>query len=143
MWGSWGIAKCIILLGTRCRWVVNFMPWLFYALGKSLCYPLNRRMGDPKRVCMVWRREKSSTRVRNWSMIPSLSSMYLIHYTNWATPALLCIFCLLCHPSYRLMFYVCLDTYFKGRIWKSEDRNNFPYIAHPFLSIFFFSKRRI
>jgi hypothetical protein len=105
MWGSRGIGQCVIHLGSKCRWVVNFMLWLLYAIGNSLCYPLNRRMGDPKEiVSMLWRRERSSTHVRNGTMFPPLSSMYLIHYMNWATPALLHIFCLVCHPSYRFMF---------------------------------------
>jgi hypothetical protein len=35
-------------LGTRCRWVVNFTPLPLYPQGKSLLYPLDRRLGGPQ-----------------------------------------------------------------------------------------------
>ena len=59
MWGSRGIAQCIIHLGSRCRWVVNSMPWLLYAIGKSLCYPFSRRMGEPRRYSGCFGEEKN------------------------------------------------------------------------------------
>jgi hypothetical protein len=47
-WGSGGIAPCIFDLGTRCRWVVSFMPQLLYPQGKSPWYPLDRKLGEPQ-----------------------------------------------------------------------------------------------
>jgi hypothetical protein len=44
-WGSGGIAPRIPDLSTRCRWVVSFTPWPLYPQGKSLWYPLERRLG--------------------------------------------------------------------------------------------------
>jgi hypothetical protein len=45
--GSGGIAPCILDLGIRWKWVVSFMPQLLYPpQGKSLWYPLDRRLGN-------------------------------------------------------------------------------------------------
>jgi len=38
--GSGVIAPLILHLSTRWRWVVSFMPWLFYPYRKTLYYPL-------------------------------------------------------------------------------------------------------
>jgi hypothetical protein len=46
--GCGGIAPCILDFGTRWRWVVRFMPWLFYPQGKSSWYPFDRRLGGPQ-----------------------------------------------------------------------------------------------
>jgi hypothetical protein len=46
-WESGGIAPCIDL-GTRWRWVVNFMPRQLYPQGKSPWYPLDIRLGGPQ-----------------------------------------------------------------------------------------------
>jgi hypothetical protein len=43
-WGG-GTALHMLDLGTTRRWVVNFMPWLFYSRGNSPQYQLDRRMG--------------------------------------------------------------------------------------------------
>jgi hypothetical protein len=47
-WGSGDIAPLILVLGTRCRWVVSFTPWPLYPQGKSPWYPLDRRLGGPQ-----------------------------------------------------------------------------------------------
>jgi len=47
-WGSGGIAALILDLSTRWRCVVSFMPWPLYSKGKSLWYPLDRRLGGPQ-----------------------------------------------------------------------------------------------
>jgi len=38
-WGNGGITQCILNLGTRQRWVVNFIHWLLYPWGRSPWYP--------------------------------------------------------------------------------------------------------
>jgi len=43
-WWSGGIAPRILHLGTRWRWIVNFTPRPLYPVGKSPCYPLDRRL---------------------------------------------------------------------------------------------------
>jgi hypothetical protein len=48
-WGSGGIIPRIPYLGTRWRWVVSFMLRLLYPRGKSPLYPLDRRLGGPRR----------------------------------------------------------------------------------------------
>jgi len=55
-WGSKGIAPLIPDHCTRCRWVVNYMPWPLYSVKESL-YQLNRRAGwAPKPVwTFLWR----------------------------------------------------------------------------------------
>jgi len=47
-WGSAGMAPCILDFSTRWRWVVSFMAWLLYPQGKSICYPLDRRLRGPQ-----------------------------------------------------------------------------------------------
>jgi hypothetical protein len=47
-WGG-GIAPRILDLGTRLRWVVSFTPRSLYIQGKSPWYPLDRRLGGPRR----------------------------------------------------------------------------------------------
>jgi hypothetical protein len=46
--GNGCIAPCILYLGTRWRWVVSFTPRPLYPKGKSLSYPLDRRLGGPQ-----------------------------------------------------------------------------------------------
>jgi hypothetical protein len=41
IWGSGGIASLILSLGSRWRWMVNFIPWLHNPLGKSTQNQLN------------------------------------------------------------------------------------------------------
>jgi hypothetical protein len=47
-WGSGGIAPSILDIGTRWRWMVSFMSRSLYPQGKSLWYPLDRRLGGPQ-----------------------------------------------------------------------------------------------
>jgi hypothetical protein len=47
-WGSGGIAPRILDLGTRWRWVVSFTFQPLCPQGKSLCYPLDRRLSGPQ-----------------------------------------------------------------------------------------------
>jgi hypothetical protein len=47
-WGSGGIPPCIIDLGTRWRWGVNFTPRPLYPQGKSPWGPLDWRLGGPQ-----------------------------------------------------------------------------------------------
>jgi hypothetical protein len=47
-WGSGRIVPCIINLIIGWRWVVSFMPQPLKSPGKSLQYPLNRRLGGPQ-----------------------------------------------------------------------------------------------
>jgi hypothetical protein len=46
-WGSGSIAPRILNLGTRCRWVVRFIPRPLYPQGLSPWYPLDRRLSGP------------------------------------------------------------------------------------------------
>jgi hypothetical protein len=41
-WRSVGIVHAFFDIFTRWRWVVSFMPRLFYPQGKSLWYPMDR-----------------------------------------------------------------------------------------------------
>jgi hypothetical protein len=50
VWGSGCIDSCILDLSTSWRRVVRFMPWLLYPWGKSLQYPLNRRLSGPQNM---------------------------------------------------------------------------------------------
>jgi hypothetical protein len=47
-WGSGFIAPSILDFGTRWRWVVTFKLRPLYSQGKSLRYPLDRRLGGPQ-----------------------------------------------------------------------------------------------
>jgi hypothetical protein len=47
-WGSEYIAPNIIDICTRWRWVVSFKHRQVYLQGKSLWYPLDRRLGGPQ-----------------------------------------------------------------------------------------------
>jgi hypothetical protein len=47
-YGSGGIAPRIRELGTRWSWVVSFTPRPLYLQGKSLQYPLDRRLNGPQ-----------------------------------------------------------------------------------------------
>jgi hypothetical protein len=47
-WRSGSIAPHILDLGNNWRWVVSFTPQLLYPQGKSLWYPLDRRLGGPQ-----------------------------------------------------------------------------------------------
>jgi len=46
-------------LGTRCRWVVSFTPWLLYPQGKSPWYPFDR-LGGPQSHSGCGGEEKNS-----------------------------------------------------------------------------------
>jgi len=46
-WGG-DIMQRILALGTRRGWEVSFMPQPLYPWGKSLQYPLDRRLGGPQ-----------------------------------------------------------------------------------------------
>jgi len=43
-----GIAPRILDFGTKWRLVINFTPRPLYLQGKSLLYPLDRRLGGPQ-----------------------------------------------------------------------------------------------
>jgi hypothetical protein len=47
-WGSGNIATCILNVGTRWRWVVNFTPRLIDPQAKSPPQPVDRRLGGPE-----------------------------------------------------------------------------------------------
>jgi len=47
--GSGNISPFILYLGTEWRWVVGITPRFLYPWGKSLWYPLDRRLGGPHR----------------------------------------------------------------------------------------------
>jgi hypothetical protein len=47
----WGVEiqlHAFLDLGIRWRLVVSFTPWPLYPQGKSLLYPLDRRLGGPQ-----------------------------------------------------------------------------------------------
>jgi len=46
--GSGGIVPHILDHGIRWRLVVSFTPWPLYPQGKSLWYPLDRRLAVPQ-----------------------------------------------------------------------------------------------
>jgi hypothetical protein len=45
---EWRYSSVILCLGTRWRWEVSFTPRPLYSRGKSLRYPLDRRLGGPQ-----------------------------------------------------------------------------------------------
>jgi hypothetical protein len=47
-WGSGRIAPLILYLSTRWRRVVSFTAWPLYTQGKSLWYPLDKRLDGPQ-----------------------------------------------------------------------------------------------
>jgi hypothetical protein len=60
VWVSGRIDPSLLDLGTRWRWVVNFMPQLLYTQRKNLQYPLDSRLGGPRgAVLTTWKRENS------------------------------------------------------------------------------------
>jgi hypothetical protein len=48
LWKTEGITPCILDLDTTWRWVVSFMLRSLYLQGKSLWYPLDRRLDGPQ-----------------------------------------------------------------------------------------------
>jgi len=75
-WGSGGIAPWILNFSTRWKWVVSFTSWLLYTQGKSLQYPLDRRVGGPQSQIGCGGEEKKSHYCpsRNWTLfIPTHS----------------------------------------------------------------------
>jgi hypothetical protein len=59
VWGSGGIVPRIIDLGTRCRWVVRFMPRPLYPPGKEPPVPNEKEAGwGPEPVWTQWPRGK-------------------------------------------------------------------------------------
>jgi hypothetical protein len=48
------------VLDTRWRWVVSFTPQPLYSQGKSICYPLDRRLGGPQSHSGRGGKEKNS-----------------------------------------------------------------------------------
>jgi len=53
-WGSGGIDPRIFYLGTRCRWVVRFMPRPLFSKGKSPSHPLDRRLVEPHGISNLY-----------------------------------------------------------------------------------------
>jgi hypothetical protein len=47
-WGMEVYLHTFFHLGIRWRWVISFTPWQLYPQGKSLRYPLDRRLGGPQ-----------------------------------------------------------------------------------------------
>jgi hypothetical protein len=45
---GWCIDPRVLDPGTSWRWVVSFTPRPLYSLGKSPCYPLDRRLDEPR-----------------------------------------------------------------------------------------------
>lgn len=67
--GEWKYNSTILGLGTRCRWVVSFVPWLFYPCGKRPhSVPTEYEAGwVPELVRVMWSREKSVAPAGNWT----------------------------------------------------------------------------
>ena len=52
-----GVACCILNIGTKWQWVVNFMPWQFYLREMILWHMKNRRMlGPPHSAYSSWKK---------------------------------------------------------------------------------------
>jgi hypothetical protein len=104
-WGSGGIAPRILDLGTRWRWMVGFTLRPLYTQGKSLWYPLDRRLGGPQSCSGHGSEEKNShprresnprtpivqsvaQRQRNFTFITYNKEhsqlRYSVHYTDWS-----------------------------------------------------------
>jgi hypothetical protein len=64
--GSGDIISRILDLGIRWKWVVSFTLRPFYFLGKSLPYPLNRRLGGPQS------RSRRGDEEKNSQLLPGL-----------------------------------------------------------------------
>jgi hypothetical protein len=60
--GSGGIAPRILNLGTRCRWLVSFMPQLPHLQGKCPRYALDRRLGGLQSRSVRGDREQNPNR---------------------------------------------------------------------------------
>jgi len=60
-WWNEGIARRILNLATRWRWVVSFRPRPLYPREEGLRYPLYRRL--------VWSQSLSGNLPENWSWI--------------------------------------------------------------------------
>jgi hypothetical protein len=66
-------------LGTSWRWVVSFMPWPLYHLGKSLWYPLDRRLSGPQSQYGWFYQDSNSN--------PSVILLVASRYTLCAIPS--------------------------------------------------------
>jgi hypothetical protein len=51
--GGWTYSSTQFDLGTRWRWLVNSTARPLYSQGKSLLYPLDRRLGGPQRLSLT------------------------------------------------------------------------------------------
>jgi hypothetical protein len=80
-WGSGGISPRIFDLGTRWRWLVSFTPRPLYPWGKSLLYPLDRRLGGLQ--SQWWWREKFPAPAGTRTTDHLIRSPELYH---WAIP---------------------------------------------------------
>jgi hypothetical protein len=58
IWWSGSIAPNFLNLSARQRWVVSFMSWLFWLLGKEPWYPFDMGWVSPEAIWMQWQREK-------------------------------------------------------------------------------------
>jgi hypothetical protein len=82
-WGSGGLAPNINL-DTGWRWVVSFTPRPLYPRGKSLRYPLGRRLDRPDSRSGRGAKEKKSNDCPCWELNPDRPAQL---YTGWSTPA--------------------------------------------------------
>jgi hypothetical protein len=71
--GSGGTPSFIFDLGIYI-WISGFLL-TSELIGKNPWCPLNRRLGGPHYVCILWRRIKSLVLAGNQSLIPWLSSV--------------------------------------------------------------------
>jgi len=83
MWGNGGTDPLIIDLYSKCRRVVNLMPWPLYPREKSPHYLPKKRLGLPQRWCGHFGEEKRFVGpLRNDTLISKLSSLWPSCFSN-------------------------------------------------------------
>lgn len=79
--GSRGLVPLILYLSTRCRWVVSLMPRPHFRQGRTLPYPLNRRLGrSQSRPRLLERGNVLPFQEIELNVQPILSSLYRLWY---------------------------------------------------------------
>ena len=62
-----GIAQLILSLWERLRWFINSVPCVLYPRRPPPQCPLNRRLGEPHKHSVLWRRDKAFPAAGNFT----------------------------------------------------------------------------
>jgi hypothetical protein len=87
VWGSWCIDPLFLDLDTSWRWLVSFTPLPLYSRGKSLRYPLDRRLGGPQSRSGRSGEEKILHPTKTRNSDPSVVQPVASHYIDYDIPA--------------------------------------------------------